>query len=93
MNLGSGFTFEVELATVFCAIELAQAKGWTKVWLECDSVYVVQIFRSQTSNISWRALAQWHKIRQLIQNMYLVVWCLIYTEKEMQRRTDLLEKR
>ncbi|KAL8474915.1 hypothetical protein ACS0TY_031359 [Phlomoides rotata] len=69
----TGFAFEAELATVFYAIEIAQENGWTTVWMECDSTYVVQIFRAPEPNIPWRHLAHWHKIRRITRNMQLVV--------------------
>ncbi|KAL8481579.1 hypothetical protein ACS0TY_027911 [Phlomoides rotata] len=58
MNHGKGFAFEAELATALYAIELAHARGWWMVWLECDSIYVVQIFKEQSSEVSWRLIAQ-----------------------------------
>ncbi|KAL8477617.1 hypothetical protein ACS0TY_029790 [Phlomoides rotata] len=57
-NHGTGFAFEAELATAFYAIELAQENGWTTILMECDSTYVVQIFRAREPNILWRLLAQ-----------------------------------
>ncbi|KAL8499833.1 hypothetical protein ACS0TY_019720 [Phlomoides rotata] len=45
MTHGIGFAFEVELATALHAIEIAKMKGWRGLWIECDSIYVVQMLR------------------------------------------------
>ncbi|KAL8506337.1 hypothetical protein ACS0TY_017274 [Phlomoides rotata] len=73
MNHGKWFAFEAELSTALYTIELAHARGWWKVWLECDSIYVVRIFREQSPKVLWRLIAQWHKIRKTMKTMHVVV--------------------
>ncbi|KAL8458489.1 hypothetical protein ACS0TY_036128 [Phlomoides rotata] len=43
---GRGYAFEAELSTTLYAIEIAYDKGWTNIWLESDSTYVVHILKS-----------------------------------------------
>ncbi|KAL8557733.1 hypothetical protein ACS0TY_005004 [Phlomoides rotata] len=52
MSLGSGFAFEAELATSLHAIGIAHDFGWTGLWMECDSLYVVQTLTSKNPVIS-----------------------------------------
>ncbi|KAL8492867.1 hypothetical protein ACS0TY_024169 [Phlomoides rotata] len=70
---GCGYTFEAELATAFFAIELAYDKGWSNIWLESDSTYVVHILKSSSPEIPWRLLARWHRVRRLRTNLHMVV--------------------
>ncbi|KAL8515582.1 hypothetical protein ACS0TY_014320 [Phlomoides rotata] len=73
MQHGSGFSFEAVLATAFSAVEIAFDKQWLNLWLETDSVYVVNIFKRHTSLVPWRLLSQWHRVRRLMGDMQLVV--------------------
>ncbi|KAL8479388.1 hypothetical protein ACS0TY_026313 [Phlomoides rotata] len=73
MQHGSGFAFEAELATTFSEVEIAYDKHWLHLWLETDSVYVVNIFKSHTSLVLWRLLGQWHRVRRLMGDMQIVV--------------------
>lgn len=41
-----GFSFEAELCDVMHAMEVTCSKGWSLLWLESDSSYVVHLFRS-----------------------------------------------
>ncbi|KAF1888435.1 hypothetical protein Lal_00011206 [Lupinus albus] len=42
-----------ELQEAIMAVEIAQQKGWMDIWLECDSVMVVEIFNGK-GTIPWR---------------------------------------
>ncbi|KAL8477241.1 hypothetical protein ACS0TY_029509 [Phlomoides rotata] len=70
---GCSYAFEAELATAFCAIELAYDKGWSNIWLESDSTYVVHILKSSSPEIPWRLLARWYQVRWLRPNLHMVV--------------------
>ncbi|KAL8480976.1 hypothetical protein ACS0TY_027491 [Phlomoides rotata] len=70
---GSGYAFEAELATTLYAIELVHDKGWSNIWLESDSSYVVHILKSSHFEIPWRLLARWHRVRRLRPNLNMVV--------------------
>ncbi|KAL8546430.1 hypothetical protein ACS0TY_006237 [Phlomoides rotata] len=58
-----GFS-EAELATTLHAIYVAYDRGWRNIWLECDSMYVVQLLRATNPIIPWRFLARWHRARE-----------------------------
>ncbi|KAL8556944.1 hypothetical protein ACS0TY_004425 [Phlomoides rotata] len=73
MQLGSGYAFEAELATALHAICIAAEKGWTQVWIECDSMYVVHCLRNTDTKIPWRLLPLWHRTRSKLANVWLVV--------------------
>ncbi|KAL8462101.1 hypothetical protein ACS0TY_033254 [Phlomoides rotata] len=68
-----GFAFEVELASAFYAIKLAHDMGWTNLWLESDSTYVVHFFMSGEPDVPWSLMAIWHRVRMLKSVMNLVV--------------------
>ncbi|KAL8509015.1 hypothetical protein ACS0TY_016271 [Phlomoides rotata] len=73
MHHGSGFAFEAELATTFSAVEIAFDKHWLHLWLETDSIYVVNILKHHTSLVPWRLLGQWHRVRRMMGDMQIVV--------------------
>ncbi|KAL8494368.1 hypothetical protein ACS0TY_025253 [Phlomoides rotata] len=64
---GRGYAFEAELTTILFAIELAHDKGWSNIWLESDSTYVVYILKLSSPEISWRLM------RQLRPNLNMVI--------------------
>ncbi|KAL8541601.1 hypothetical protein ACS0TY_002753 [Phlomoides rotata] len=70
---GRGFAFEAELASAFYAIELAHDRGWTNIWLESDSTYVVHTLKSGDPDVPWSLLARWHRVRRLMSEMNMVV--------------------
>ncbi|KAL8547711.1 hypothetical protein ACS0TY_007145 [Phlomoides rotata] len=73
VDQGSGFAFEAELATTFFAIEIACEKGWSNLWLESDSTYVVNVLKNHQSLVPWRLLGRWHRIRRLLGDLHFVV--------------------
>ncbi|KAL8508341.1 hypothetical protein ACS0TY_018804 [Phlomoides rotata] len=73
MQHGIGFAFEAELATAFTAIALAHDKHWTSIWLESDSLYVVNFLMTRPLIVPWRLLGQWHKTRRLMDDMQIMV--------------------
>ncbi|KAL8530023.1 hypothetical protein ACS0TY_007193 [Phlomoides rotata] len=73
VDQGSGFAFEAELATRFFAIEIACEKGWSNLWLESDSTYVVNVLKNRQSLVPWRLLGRWHRIRRLLGDLHFVV--------------------
>ncbi|KAL8547600.1 hypothetical protein ACS0TY_007065 [Phlomoides rotata] len=70
---GRGYTFEAELATTLYAIEIAYDNGWTKIWLESDSTYVVHILKSSLPEVPRRLLDRWHRVRRLRTKLSIVV--------------------
>ncbi|KAL8537667.1 hypothetical protein ACS0TY_012701 [Phlomoides rotata] len=55
------------------SVEIAYDKHWLHLWLETDSVYVVNIFERHTSLVPWRLLGQWHRVLRLMGDMQIVV--------------------
>lgn len=55
--LGNEFAFELELLAVIYAIKVAQHYFWDRLWLECDSMYLVQMLFSGPLDVPWFACA------------------------------------
>ncbi|KAL8484656.1 hypothetical protein ACS0TY_027091 [Phlomoides rotata] len=72
MSLGLSFTFEAELATTLHAIDIAHKLSWTRLWMECDSTYVVQTLRSKNLIIPWRLISWWHKAWEKMEEQLIV---------------------
>lgn len=57
-NLGPGSSLFAELSGAMQAIEIAHNKGWLHLWLETDSMLVLQAFKS-VSIVPWRIRNRW----------------------------------
>lgn len=51
-------SFSAELFAAMSAIYIAVEKGWSKIWMECDSTLVVQAY-SNPDIVSWRTRTKW----------------------------------
>lgn len=50
---GKVYAFETELLASMHALECAKDRLWTSIWLESDSMYVVNILSARSSSIPW----------------------------------------
>lgn len=69
LPLGSCYAFEAEFQAAIHAVEVALSKGWTHLWLELDSTYVVHLFHSRSSQVSWHLVADWLRCLHLVSLM------------------------
>lgn len=66
---GTGFAFEAELVAAMTALSIDhfKGKGWTTLWIESDSTYVVTLLRSRSHLVPWnhrnRCLLTLHHLR------------------------------
>ncbi|XP_057779485.1 uncharacterized protein LOC130998068 [Salvia miltiorrhiza] len=56
---GKGYAFEAELLAVITAVAIAHSRGWHKLWLEADSLYVVKLLEDRSLAVPWRFYAAW----------------------------------
>ncbi|WJX41072.1 hypothetical protein P8452_28481 [Trifolium repens] len=65
-NIGVATSLYAEICAAIYAIEFALARGWTNLWLECDSLLLVQAF-SNAHLVPWKLKTKWknclHHIR------------------------------
>lgn len=71
-NLGIANAFYAELMGAMLAIEFARLKGWSKLWLECDSKLVVSAF-TNPSSVLWRLQNRWNNCLLITANMQFLV--------------------
>ena len=67
--LGKTFAFEAELVGAIHAISYAYDFGWTNLWLECDSLYLVTLLRTRSSYVPWRWKSSWLRCIERISKM------------------------
>ena len=67
--LGKSFAYEAELVGAIHAISYAFDFGWTNLWLECDSSYVVTLLRTRSSSVHWRWKPSWLRCLERISKM------------------------
>ncbi|XP_019432708.1 PREDICTED: uncharacterized protein LOC109339679 [Lupinus angustifolius] len=58
----------VELTAAILAIIFAHQKGWHNIWLECDSMIVVDIFYDKAIP-PWKLLSKWNHCKKLLSSM------------------------
>ncbi|PON53282.1 Ribonuclease H-like domain containing protein, partial [Trema orientale] len=51
------------------AISYAHDFGWTNLWLECDSSYLVTLLRARSPSVPWRWKPAWLRCIDRISNM------------------------
>lgn len=54
------------------AIEVASQKQWNFLWLETDSMLVVQAFKSSIL-VPWQVRNRWNNVQLLLANMHCIV--------------------
>lgn len=86
-NLGVGFAFEAELVAALLGIEVAYQKGWTKLWIESDSMYVVFMLNSLTPKVPWKCLEKWRFIKSYLSQ---IQWFASHTYREANVCADAL---
>ncbi|XP_057771087.1 uncharacterized protein LOC130990877 [Salvia miltiorrhiza] len=70
---GVGFAFEAELLAVMYAVAIAHNRGWTLLWIESDSFYIVKLLHSRSEDIPWRFLASWKRTLRLLLDFRLQI--------------------
>ncbi|XP_057802933.1 uncharacterized protein LOC131018226 [Salvia miltiorrhiza] len=73
MKCGRGYAFEAELYAVIAAIAIAYARGWMFLWIEADSMYVVNLLSSRARDVPWRFVASWNRTLHILTNMQMMV--------------------
>ena len=80
--IGESFAFVVELKATMFAIKMASECGWSNVWLENDSIFVVNLFKFQPSEVPWCCRIEWANCLCLPMHMSLVVSHICRREKQ-----------
>ncbi|XP_057803038.1 uncharacterized protein LOC131018330 [Salvia miltiorrhiza] len=70
---GVGFAFEAELLAVITAINLAHERNWLNLWIEADSMYVVRLLETRSSDVPWRFMNFWKNTLKLLQDFQLII--------------------
>ena len=71
------------------AIDLAWTKGWHRLWLECDSLYVVNLFRTKSKKVPWELKKNW---MQCLHFLTLMDVRVSHIFREGNATADLLSK-
>ncbi|KAK3221988.1 hypothetical protein Dsin_009013 [Dipteronia sinensis] len=67
--LGQVFAFEAELLAASLAINYAWNLGWSRIWLESDSSYVVQLLSIRSDQVTWSVRQAWQRCIHQISHM------------------------
>ena len=72
-HTGDAPAFVAELKAAIFAIQKASDCGWRTLWLESDSMYVVNLFRTKTSDVPWCCRLDWADCLSRLAPMRVVV--------------------
>lgn len=89
VSFGEFYVFEVEMLTVMHALEIAERNSWNKLWLESDTLFVVNILSSRSHEMGWRLLARWSKCLYFLA---LISFQVSHIFLEGTRVVDVLSK-
>ncbi|XP_057791006.1 uncharacterized protein LOC131008125 [Salvia miltiorrhiza] len=81
------WAFDAELLALIIALERIVHHGWYYVWIESDSSYVVNHFRSRSLTVPWRFLNQWKKSLQDSSHLHI---CISHIYREGNAVADFL---
>ncbi|XP_050222727.1 uncharacterized protein LOC126672819 [Mercurialis annua] len=73
VNLGSAFAFWAEIETAIFAVLKEKDMGFDHLWLECYSIYVVNLFKRRDWQIPWKLRLKWIACLNYISNIRFVV--------------------
>ncbi|MCH80179.1 ribonuclease H protein [Trifolium medium] len=71
--LGVDSPFSAELFGAILAIEYAFSNGWHNLWLESDSMLVVNAFKEPHKPVTWALRNRWNNALVLLSNMNCIV--------------------
>ena len=72
-GLGIGFAFKAEIMSFILAVEKAKEFGWVNLWVESDSLYVVNLFRDKSNKIPWKFKNRWMRALSFASQIRVVV--------------------
>ncbi|XP_057779621.1 uncharacterized protein LOC130998208 [Salvia miltiorrhiza] len=58
-SVGHGAALEAKLLAIIIAMETAYWMGWSHVWFDSDSSFVVSLLHARASKVPWRFKARW----------------------------------
>ncbi|XP_057790987.1 uncharacterized protein LOC131008105 [Salvia miltiorrhiza] len=65
---GLGYAFKAELLGVITAVQIANARGWNRLWIESDSTYIVRLLHSRSATVPWRFAALWDMVLDTLKS-------------------------
>jgi ribonuclease HI len=64
--------FIAEIFGATLAIEIAHQRGWLNLWVETDSMLLLQAFNNYNM-IPWEVRSRWHNCVEITKGMHFVV--------------------
>ncbi|XP_057790166.1 uncharacterized protein LOC131007028 [Salvia miltiorrhiza] len=85
---GNGAALEADLlAFINIAMESTFRMGWSRVWFESDSSFVVRLLHSHALSVPWRFKAHWKKALSLVS---LYTWRITHIYRKGNRAADYM---
>lgn len=71
-NVGQENAYFAELSAAMRAIEIASQQNWTQLWLESDSMLVVNAFKNHAL-VPWKLRNRWYNCIHTVLSMNFIV--------------------
>ena len=68
-SLGIATALEAELQAIIHAVSIASGKGWTSLWIECDSAVAIHFLANKNYSVPWRLSVDWVNCCTILSSM------------------------
>ncbi|KAJ4723329.1 Ribonuclease H [Melia azedarach] len=69
LQLGHNTSYFAEVMGAILAVEIAHARGWCNLWLESDSMLVINLFYKASNSPHWCLRNRWLNCQELLADM------------------------
>ncbi|ERN12230.1 hypothetical protein AMTR_s00034p00210780 [Amborella trichopoda] len=80
--------FFADFSALFQGIEIAKEKGVGRLWIECDSIAIIEAIKGR--KIPWKFSQKWLILRTYLDDM---LWKITHIFREVNNVVDLLAKK
>ncbi|XP_055962061.1 uncharacterized protein LOC130015619 [Mercurialis annua] len=88
--LGICFAYEAEMVAVIYAIQEAWRVGWNNIWIECDSLVIVNAIKGGNLAVPWKWKLAWQTCLFYLSKMN---WVVTHIFREGNEAADILSKK
>ena len=71
--LRNKYAFEAEIMSFIMALEFAHKFGWSNLWVETISIYVVLLFKKQSHRVPWEIRNRWIRALKYVTKLNAIV--------------------
>ncbi|PRQ58253.1 putative RNA-directed DNA polymerase [Rosa chinensis] len=70
-SMGIATALEAKLQAIIHAVLIASGKGWTSLWIECDSAVAIHFLANRNCSVPWRLSVDWVNCCTILSSMQI----------------------